>query len=527
MKKHLLFFIITIFIVGGLFSQTHKTLHVVDAGSLHTLFSDEEKVMIDSLVLTGNLDARDFRFIRDSLTILTVLDVKEVEIVEYIGTEGTLNGEKHTYLADIFPPYAFYRSYALQKLAYDSLTFIPDGGGRTANCYETSVTATTFEDATIKSKNNILSVGVKIEHSYLGDLTLQLVCPNGQSAFLKGNIWPYTFEGLTIPMPIYMLGIPYGGPFPNYLAYDDGSNDPETNPVGITWQYCWTEHSDYMTNNIGKLARTNVDKMSEACLDSVETPWGTMIKEVNYGQLMKVPIDSTHYAKKTGFFVPEETFDNLIGCPINGEWKLIVCDHIAGDNGWIEEWNIDLRYKNAEEQLSSKTNHLSESKNSLITIYLPSDVEGIGEFAFYGCSGLENITILSPIPPVVNEKAFAEIEELANINLYVLDESVLEYKEDEDWGKFFVYEKEEEGEEEDNPVSLSPIINEVDIYPNPTKGKINIDFPLLLHEIQIYNIGGELISTTINQSVIDISSYPNGVYFIKINNSVKKIIKSS
>ncbi len=62
---------------------------------------------LTSLALTGTIDARDFRIMRDSLPVLTDLDLSEVDIVEYNGTGGTSMEGGTNYPANAIPEYAF------------------------------------------------------------------------------------------------------------------------------------------------------------------------------------------------------------------------------------------------------------------------------------------------------------------------------------------------------------------------------------------------------------------------------------
>lgn len=505
--------------VNGLFSQTNKTLHITEAGTLHTLFSEEEKTTIDSLVLTGLLDARDFRFLRDSLTALTVLDIRDINIVEYVGTEGTLYGENYTYLSNTFPAFAFYRSYVMQKLAYERLTFIPDGGLIGGVCYQTSLTATAFENATIQSKEDILSVGMKIEHSALSDLIFQLRCPSGKSVYLKKMTWNnpdsiFASPGLSFSPHRYMLGIPYKG-------YDGDSrfsyNDPNENPPGVPWSYCWSENKDYTETESRGIMDTNDLQLSYR-LDAVALE-GAVVWDWHDTIFERVLIPSD-YETRSGFFQPAESFDSLIGCPINGNWSLIICDEFRIDNGWISEWYIDLRHKNSGKELPSKTNSLFASKTSLVSVYLPTSIETVGEYAFYGCTGLENITISSPNPPTVENEAFAKIENISLVNLHIPEDFISDYGTANVWEDFFIVEI--------KSTDINKIKNtDVRVYPNPTTGKIEIEALSLPNDIKVFNIIGELIIDIKNQSSIDLSSYPNGIYFIQIDNSTYKIIKQS
>ena len=72
----------------------------------------------------------------------------------------------------------------------------------------------------------------------------------------------------------------------------------------------------------------------------------------------------------------------------------------------------------------------------------------------------------------------------------------------------------------------------LEIYPNPTKGKINIEYNDLQRlKSSIYNLHGEVLKENIiNGQTLDISGLPNGVYFIKfeVGNEfvVRKILKN-
>jgi len=75
----------------------------------------------------------------------------------------------------------------------------------------------------------------------------------------------------------------------------------------------------------------------------------------------------------------------------------------------------------------------------------------------------------------------------------------------------------------------------INIYPNPTSNKVTLDFPDDLNHLSvvIFNVNGKMLRTFTevnNNSIIDFSIFPKGIYFIKIeeNNqyiSSKKVIK--
>lgn len=174
--------------------------------------------------------------------------------------------------------------------------FLPDGNNVN---YETTITIEGFEpDQVINSVSDIVNMCVNMEHSYLGDLEMMLTCPNGTSV----NIFnAYSGNGL------FPGGFGGGG---TYLgdANDDGSNDP-----GIGLTYCWT---------------------------SDDPEFGTLGEEHAAGNTVPANTFQTGWAMTPGTYAPEESYEEFIGCPINGDWTLTIRDNLSIDNGWIFNWAI-------------------------------------------------------------------------------------------------------------------------------------------------------------------------------------------
>ncbi len=74
----------------------------------------------NSLTLTGSIDARDFRFIRDNMNKLVTLDLSGVSIAAYQGADGTLTGE-HEYAANKVPAYAFRKAASGLSMTFSEL----------------------------------------------------------------------------------------------------------------------------------------------------------------------------------------------------------------------------------------------------------------------------------------------------------------------------------------------------------------------------------------------------------------------
>src|SRR5665647_1790802 len=134
MKRNLL--IITILLlVPILFSCTKEDigyksgkLHVAVAGTLSSLLTSNQRDTITSLVLSGTIDARDFKCLRDSMPRLAELDLSAVTIAAYTGTEESLGGTIIiVYPANTLPELAFFCCSGLTTIKLpNSITSIGD-----------------------------------------------------------------------------------------------------------------------------------------------------------------------------------------------------------------------------------------------------------------------------------------------------------------------------------------------------------------------------------------------------------------
>jgi len=105
MKNNILL-IISLF-VSFVNAQVTKTVNVTTAGTLRTLFTTTEMTTVTNLAVTGSIDARDFKFMRDGITQLAVLDISGVTIQAYNGASGTSNAT--SYPSNELPEQSFYK----------------------------------------------------------------------------------------------------------------------------------------------------------------------------------------------------------------------------------------------------------------------------------------------------------------------------------------------------------------------------------------------------------------------------------
>ena len=201
------------------------------------------------------------------------------------------------------------RYRGLRHFSHTETILIPDGPGCLPGYVEVPIKVEGFPSySTITNKDDILSICTNMEHSYPGDLSIEVICPNGQSTTLK----------YFTTSPGSDLGIP--------MKPDLGC-DPATNPQGIGWNYCYS--NQLLNNQRGVIGAV----VSGLIIDSTD-----IYSQSGYFQ---TPIQNTSLeysmalADLTGF-------ETLVGCPINGEWNIKIADYWGADNGYIFSWHIEF-----------------------------------------------------------------------------------------------------------------------------------------------------------------------------------------
>ena len=138
--------------------------------------------------------------------------------------------------------------------------------------------------ATLTDPNKLLKVCVKMEHSWVRDLQMELIAPNGATFIL------HKFVDRT------------GGE--TYLG-EANDNDPDNAPVpGVGYDYCWTS-----TGTANMLAAPT-------------TQW------------------MFHEQLPAGNYASVAPWSALLNVPLNGMWTMRVTDLWGIDNGFMFQWSI-------------------------------------------------------------------------------------------------------------------------------------------------------------------------------------------
>lgn len=88
-------------------AQVSKTVELTP-GNLKALLTSTEKNTVTNLTINGIMDARDFKFMRDSMPVLAVIDMSSATVDYYAGNEGPMSDIwNYEYPANKVPSHAF------------------------------------------------------------------------------------------------------------------------------------------------------------------------------------------------------------------------------------------------------------------------------------------------------------------------------------------------------------------------------------------------------------------------------------
>lgn len=107
-RFHSIFFLLLLVSFSN--AEVIKTVILDIPGTLNTKLTVSEKISVTNLTITGTIDARDFKYLRDEMTVLSYLNLSSVSINPYSGNQGTYPSSwgAATYPANGIPQYSFY-----------------------------------------------------------------------------------------------------------------------------------------------------------------------------------------------------------------------------------------------------------------------------------------------------------------------------------------------------------------------------------------------------------------------------------
>ena len=377
MRKIVLFVVLLVF--GSVtFAQVSKTISLTTAGSLSVELSSEELNTITDLTVTGNIDARDFKTMRDEMPVLAIIDLSGVNVAEYYGVEGTDGTENTKYFENEIP------NNALKSKASLSIFKFPE-----------SVTSIGYFAFSNCSALKHITIPNKVE-----------------------TVKMYSFEGCsstnTINIPPSLLSIePYAFNWTSGEVIVDTNNPNYSSLDGVLFNKDHTSLIQFPTSKLGTYIMPNTINHI-----SIRAFAACKISTISFSS----NLESTGYSA----FAFSDSLKKLTISP--------TIKHIDNESFYF--------CKNLEEvTLSEGIISIGERAFnwcfSLKSITIPKSVNKISNYAFQGCQMLSSITALSKIPvDISNSPNVFEFVNKIGCTLYVPHGSKTAYQSADQWKDF-------------------------------------------------------------------------------------------
>jgi uncharacterized repeat protein (TIGR02543 family) len=378
------------------------TANLANAGTLQNVTNI---TIANKLTLTGNIDARDIKFMRDNMPYLSELDISGANIVAYSGTQGTNYGNNVTYPANAIPQYSFYNSSSQTGKTILTSVIIP---------------------------NLVTSIGQRAFYNCTGLTSVSI--PNSVT-----TIGYESFEGcrgltsITIPNSVTTIGYDaFGACNLKKLILADGSNTLSL--YGISTSSSGGVYGSFYNSPIDTLyLGRNISVTYDYSYN--RSVFGSSIKEVSIGNSVTSIVDLTFYncSGLSAVTIPNSVtsignsaFYNCSNIPsitINprvtsiGYQAFIGCSRLSTVNFNATNCNFystSTASDNPFYNLSSITT-LNIGANvtkipwaafcncsGITSINIPNSVTNLGASAFEGCSGATSLTIGTGVTTIPN-----------------------------------------------------------------------------------------------------------------------------
>jgi len=488
--KKIFYILVLISLSLNLSAQVYKTV-TVSAGGLSAALTSEEKSTVTDLTINGTIDARDFKTMRDSISLLTEIDISGAKVVSYEGTNGTRQSILGVYYPDnIVPDYAFNENSNLTTICLSS-TVISIGERAFRNCSALT---------TISLPPSVSSIKSEAFWNCTSLTTIEVGWP------VPINLKPSTNIFYSVNKTMCALKVPYGTTslyqtaygwkdFTNIVELDGlflqtnlfkfGANASEK-ILNIASSAEWSAVSDQSWLTLNPVSGTtgcNSITFSAALYPS--TGQRTAIVTISATGLEDKAVQIVQYeptevsAGGLSAALTSEEKDTITHLTIWGfidarDFKTMRDDmpllaeldlseatimHYRGNDGTSNTPNFDYP-ANMIPEYAFNDGGLSWGKTTLTSIVFPTSITSIGHYAFAKCTGLTEVSIPNsvtsiesfafynstnltsvfvnwPIPIEIPNNVFPFESEMPGCILYVPYGTSALYNSTERWNDFF------------------------------------------------------------------------------------------
>jgi hypothetical protein len=433
-KSILLTFSLCMALIGQ--AQVSKTVNAT-AGALATTLTATEKTTITNLTITGTIDARDFKTMRDSMPALASIDLSAATIAAYTGLDGTAppsgafwtpaNNMKQqvpkpmfdeiqkqpvkqqsktvavTYPANELPQNAFYNTTEMYKLINIKLpvSITSIGDNAFAGSYLTSVTIPA----------TVTSIG-----SYAFQYCKHL--PSVRIPVAVNSIGTNAFRGFEGSIIVEETNSTYSST--DGILFDKAQTTLIQCPVSKIGSYVIPSS----VTSIGSYAFQFCNDLTSITIPAAVSSIGDYAFDYCRGLITVEEANSTYSSAAGILFNKAQTV--LIQCPFSKTGSYVIPASVTSIEDYAFYSCSGLTSVTIPETVTSIGNWVFFRCSGLTSITIPKAVTSIGIYAFNSCGGLTSVTIPEAVTSI-GDGAFASCSGLTSVTIPAAVTSIGDY----------------------------------------------------------------------------------------------------
>jgi hypothetical protein len=338
------------------------------AGGLAALIPQNIRDTLTTLEIKGAIDARDFKFMRDSLPSLAELDMSAATINTYVGTQGTDDYNQSTvYAANTIPACAF--SFPNNALGKESLTKVV-----------LPLSATVIGDKSFFHCKGIQS----------------LVMPNSLTIIGHGGLQGLNLDSIYIPSSVKQIG---NGAFFEFNGniYVDANNQKYSSIDGVLFD-----------KTVSTILQCPISKSGSYSLPTTVTKVG-FAAFLDCEELTEVVLPSKVTIIEASAFLRCKNLKSVLLPPT----LRVIQSSAFSDCVNLESINLPISLNEIEFAAFNECKKIQ-------TIHIPSSITIIGSYVFSGCSNLETVTLPASVIKI-GQGAFNNCSSLSSVKMFSND----------------------------------------------------------------------------------------------------------
>lgn len=371
----------------------------VIAGELHNSMT-EELSKTPRLTLTGTIDARDFKTMRDEMPLLEEINLSNISILSYTGDQGTEGNKYRQYEANTIPSYILNYKFGF----LDSIPTV------LSNIIFPS-TPTSIDDYAFR-RSTFKTIEIPSSVEKIGSLAFSL---------------SYWLTHIKIPLSVKSIGQNIFEACTSLEDIDvDKNNSYYSSSEGVLFDKLQTslmfcpakKFGDYKipstVRTINSISFMNCDQLSSILIPASVTSIGDMAFS-RCSASITVDANNSAYSSNDGVLY-DKIKSKLLFCPPSMKGSFVIPESVFSVEHHAFIGCINITSITIPTSVKTICNGAFSSCEKLESIKIPSSVTSIGPYAFWFCRGLTTVIIPTSVSKI-EQNAFGECPKLMSITV--------------------------------------------------------------------------------------------------------------